>query len=101
MTVSTSTVFFRPVWKISMQLAVMDSSTEMQEVSVAKIVVTKKSDADHISGFSHACENFGKGDKHQAGACAHALGSGEHIDSRDDHGAGQKGYAGVKEFQSG
>ena len=56
----------------------------------------EKEDANHISGFSHACENFGKGDKHQAGACAHALGSGEHIDSRDDHGAGQKGYAGVK-----
>ena len=34
----------RPVWKISMQLAVMDSSTEMQEVSVAKIAVTKNSE---------------------------------------------------------
>ena len=41
MTVSTSTVFLRPVWKISMQLAAMDSSTEMQEVRVAKIAVTK------------------------------------------------------------
>lgn len=33
----------RSQWKISTQLAVIDSSTEMQEVSVAKIAVTKNS----------------------------------------------------------
>ncbi len=37
------TAFLRSQWKISTQLAVIDSSTEMQEVSVAKIAVTKNS----------------------------------------------------------
>ena len=42
MTDRMRTAFLRSQRKISTQLAVIDSSTEMQEVSVAKIVVTKK-----------------------------------------------------------
>lgn len=43
MTDRMRTAFLRSQWKISTQLAVIDSSTEMQEVSVAKIAVTKNS----------------------------------------------------------
>ena len=41
MTDRMRTAFLRSQWKISTQLAVIDSSTEMQEVSVAKIAETK------------------------------------------------------------
>ena len=43
MTDRMRTAFLRSQRKISTQLAVIDSSTEMQEVSVAKIAVTKNS----------------------------------------------------------
>lgn len=36
-------VFLRSVWKISMQFAVMDSRTEMQEVSAANAARMKNS----------------------------------------------------------
>ena len=44
MTDRMRTAFLRSQRKISTQLAVIDSSTEMQEVSVAKIAVTKNSE---------------------------------------------------------
>ena len=41
--VKTPVVFFRSVWKISMQFAVMDSNTEIQDVSAANAARTKNS----------------------------------------------------------
>ena len=56
----TRTVFFRPVWKISIQFATMDSSTEMQEDNVAKIAVTKNRIPTNIPAFPIAENTFGK-----------------------------------------
>ena len=60
-----------------MQLAVMDSSTEMQEVRVAKSSSDKEQDAHESTGLAHSGKHLGQRDEHQAGACTHALGTGE------------------------
>ena len=59
MTDSTRTVFLRLVWKISMQLAVMDSRTEIQEDSVAKIAVTKNRMPTAVPALPIAAKTLG------------------------------------------
>ena len=45
--------------KISTQFATMDSSTEMQEVSVAKIAVRKNNAPTNVPAFPIASKTFG------------------------------------------
>ena len=58
----------------------------------------KEQNAHKHTCCAHGGKHLGQRNKHQAGACAHALGAREHIHSRNDHGTGQQGHAGIKNF---
>ena len=75
MTDRMRTAFLRSQWKISTQLAVIDSSTEMQEVSVAKIAVMKNS-APTTTPAAVFCREIGEAPEIPDADCA--PGSREH-----------------------
>ena len=58
----------------------------------------EEQDAHESAGLAHSGKHLGQRDEHQAGACAHALGTGEYIHGGDDHGTSQQRYAGIKNF---
>ena len=54
--------------------------------------------ANDNAGGTHGGKYFGQGHEHQAGACAHAVGAGEHEHCGDNHDARQQRYAGIEKL---
>ena len=58
----------------------------------------EKGQSDKASNAIHGFKHLGKGNKHQARACLHALDSFKNIDGRNDHHSREQSHSHIKAF---